>query len=67
MSWQTFKDNILRVANNPDGIPNIETIADLYANEYDAAIKRGGDTINKIKIQNGLPFSSRQFLAILKI
>ncbi len=47
MSWQTFKDNILRVANNPDGIPDIDTIADLYATEYDAAIKRGTDTVTR--------------------
>ena len=53
MSWQIFKDNILRVANNPDGIPDIDTIADLYATEYDAAIKRGNDIINGVSLKQG--------------
>jgi hypothetical protein len=53
MSWQIFKDNILRYANNPDAIQDIDTIAKVYATEYDAAIKRGGDTLNKIAVKKG--------------
>ena len=44
MSWQVFKDNILRYANNPDAIQDIDTVAKVYATEYDAAVKRGFDT-----------------------
>jgi hypothetical protein len=53
MSWQIFKDNILRYANNPDSIQDIDTVAKLYATEYDAAIKRGFDTINNISLAKG--------------
>ena len=53
MSWEIFKQNILRVANSPEGIPDTDTIANLYANEYDAAIKRGSDTINKVSLLQG--------------
>lgn len=64
MSWQTFKDNILRVSNNPEGIQNIETIADLYANEYDAAIKRGFDTANGTTVRSGDVASMKQFFLL---
>ena len=53
MSWEIFKQNILRVANNPDGIPDTDTVANLYATEYDAAIKRGHDTINNVTLMHG--------------
>lgn len=53
MSWDIFKQNILRVANNPDGISDIDSIAKLYATEYDAAIKRGSDTLNHISVKEG--------------
>jgi hypothetical protein len=53
MSWQIFKNNILAVAQNPDIIADIDTIANLYATEYDSAIKRGTDTLNKIPLMNG--------------
>lgn len=53
MSWEIFKQNILNVANNPEGIPDVDTIADLYAREYDAAIKRGGDSVNNVCIKRG--------------
>jgi hypothetical protein len=53
MSWETFKQNILRVANNPQSIDDIDIVAETYANEYDAAVKRGGDTINGVPIQRG--------------
>ena len=45
MSWEVFKQNILLRANNPGGIPDIDTVAKLYATEYDAAIKRGFNTL----------------------
>ena len=53
MSWQQFKNNIQRVSDNPAGIPDTATIAKLYAQEYDACMKRGGDTINRVAIQKG--------------
>lgn len=53
MSWQTFKDNVLKYANNPDSIQDIDTIARVWATEYDAAIKRGGDTVNRIAVKEG--------------
>jgi len=53
MSWEIFKQNILNVANNPEGISDIDTIANLYATEYDSAIKRGGDFVNKVAIKQG--------------
>jgi len=53
MSWQIFKDNILRYANSPESIQDIDTVAKLYATEYDAAIKRGSDTLNHVSIKKG--------------
>jgi hypothetical protein len=53
MSWETFKQNILRVANNPQSINDIDIVAKTYATEYDAAVKRGGDTVNGIPIERG--------------
>jgi hypothetical protein len=53
MSWQVFKNNVLRYADNPDSIQDIDTIAKVLATEYDAAIKRGGDTVNKIAVKQG--------------
>ena len=53
MSWQTFKDNILKLSNSPESIADIDTVAKAYATEYDAAIKRGKDPINQISIEKG--------------
>ena len=53
MSWSIFKQNILNQTQNPDSIQSIDQFARLYAQEYDAAIRRGGDLINQIPIQNG--------------
>ena len=36
MSWETFRENILRVVTNPESIKSTDTIADLYATEYEA-------------------------------
>jgi hypothetical protein len=53
MSWETFKQNILRVANSPEGIADINVVAESYAKEYDAAVKRGFDTQHKIPLVSG--------------
>jgi hypothetical protein len=53
MSWETFKQNVLRVANNPQSINDIDIVAKTYATEYDDAVKRGGDSINGIAIERG--------------
>jgi len=53
MSWEIFKNNILAKANNPDSIKDIDTVAKLWATEYDACMKRGGDTINRVAIKQG--------------
>jgi hypothetical protein len=53
MSWEIFKNNILAKANNPDSIKDIDTVAKTYAREYDAAIKRGKDTIEGVSLQKG--------------
>jgi hypothetical protein len=64
MSWQLFKQNILAVANRPEGIPDIDTIAKLYADEYDAAVKRGGDLLHGIPIANGNKLVMEQFFKL---
>jgi hypothetical protein len=53
MSWETFKQNILRVANSPEGISDIDVVAEAYAKEYDAAIKRGFDRQHSIPLISG--------------
>jgi hypothetical protein len=53
MSWEIFKQNILRMSNNPNGIPDIDTVARTYAREYDAAVKRGFDIQNNISVKRG--------------
>ena len=53
MSWGLFKQNIKRRWDRPDTIEDIDTVAKLWANEYDAAIKRGKDATNFVTLQNG--------------
>jgi hypothetical protein len=53
MSWETFKQNVLRVANSPEGISDIDVVAESYAKEYDSAVKRGFDTQHKISLVSG--------------
>jgi LAS superfamily LD-carboxypeptidase LdcB len=53
MSWQTFKDNILQLSNSPESINDIDLVAKTYATEYDAAIKRGKDSLHQISLQKG--------------
>jgi hypothetical protein len=53
MSWEVFKQNILRVSDSPESINSTDMIADLYAKEYDAAIKRGFDSTHKVTLKSG--------------
>jgi hypothetical protein len=53
MSWELFKQNILRVANSPEGISDIDVVAESYAKEYDAAVKRGFDRTHSIPLVSG--------------
>ena len=53
MSWETFKQNILRLAQNPESINDIEVVATAYATEYDEAIKRGKDNLFQAKFKMG--------------
>ena len=53
MSWALFKSNILR-RTNPSVLENsIDDIANIWATEYDSAVKRGNDLVNFISVQNG--------------
>jgi hypothetical protein len=61
MSWQKFKDNIQKVANDPGSILDTDTVAKLYAEEYDACMKRGGDTTNRVAIAQGNVELMRKF------
>ena len=53
MSWELFKQNILRVANSPEGISDIDVVAESYAKEYDSAVKRGFDRTHSIPLVSG--------------
>jgi hypothetical protein len=53
MSWEIFKQNILKVSNSPESVNSTDMIADLYAKEYDAAIKRGFDSTHKVTLKRG--------------
>ncbi len=53
MSWALFKNNILKYANNPNSLPDLNKVAKLWTTEYDAAIKRGYDTVNFVKVKQG--------------
>ena len=54
MSWGLFKRNILR-KTNPNRNPSLDInqVATIWAEEYDAAVKRGKDFINFESIQTG--------------
>jgi hypothetical protein len=64
MSWEIFKNNILNVANNPDQILSIEQVAELYAREYDFAIKRGRDTVHSVPLQTGNVEAMKQLFVV---
>jgi hypothetical protein len=67
MSWQNFKETILRVANSPESIPDRNTVAKLYADAYDTAIKNGGDSRHTIPLKSGNVELMRQgFLSALE-
>jgi hypothetical protein len=53
MSWATFKSNILNKANSPENIEDIDFVANLWATEYDKAIKAGKDLLHMVSLQNG--------------
>jgi hypothetical protein len=53
MSWDIFKRNVLRVMRNPQSINDIDLVARTFAIEYDSAIRRGGDTVNRVAIKIG--------------
>ena len=53
MSWEIFKQNILRRANSPESIQDVDAVAKLWATEYDACMKRGGDVVNRVAIKKG--------------
>lgn len=53
MSWDIFRRNILRYVSRPETIVDINVLARLWAREYDAAIKRGGDTVNGVPLIAG--------------
>jgi hypothetical protein len=53
MSWALFKSNILKYANNPNTLPDLKNVANLWTSEYDAAVKRGYDTVNFVKVKQG--------------
>ena len=53
MSWQLFKQNILRRMDNPQSITDVEQFADLITNEYDLLIKKGTDTFNLVPFKRG--------------
>lgn len=53
MSWEIFKQNMLRTLNNPAAIKDIDVVAEKWATEYDAAVKRGFDVINQVTLKKG--------------
>lgn len=52
MSWSIFKSNVLRKTNT-DNNNSVDEVAKIWAEEYDAAIKRGKDLVNLESIQTG--------------
>lgn len=61
MSWEVFKQNVLRQVT--PGVTDIDTVANIYATEYDNAIKSGYDTVNKqtVKESTGFQFMKSLF------
>ena len=53
MSWEIFRKNILQISLRPENIGNTDIIAKTYAREYDLAVRRGGDIVNKVPLQKG--------------
>ena len=69
MSWSLFKNNILR-KTNPINNPslNINKVATIWADEYDAVVKRGNDLLNLESVQTGNKELAKAFfqIALLK-
>jgi lysophospholipase L1-like esterase len=53
MSWQLFKKNLINRICNAKQVPDIEYVAKAFAEEYDAAVKRGGTIPDNIKVTKG--------------
>ena len=54
MSWALFKRNVLRKTNpNKNPSLDINQVATVWAEEYDACVKRGKDFINLESVQTG--------------
>lgn len=53
MSWSLFTSNVLERLNNPNSIESIDDVAELYATEYDKAVKGGFDVVHFIPITTG--------------
>jgi lysophospholipase L1-like esterase len=53
MSWQLFKKNLINRICNAKQVPDIEYVAKAFAEEYDAAVKRGGTMPDNIKVTKG--------------
>lgn len=68
MSWEIFKQNMLRTLNSPESLTNLDIVADKWTKEYDAAVKRGFDTINQVTLKQGNTEIMKQLikLALLK-
>lgn len=68
MSWNVFKNNVLRYADNPKSIINVDQIANLYAVEYDMAIRRGRDSLHGVSVLNtNLPALIQSFQTSFRI
>ncbi len=68
MSWNVFRNNIIRFSNNTDAIRNTEQVANTYAIEYDAAVRRGSDALHMIPVlSTNLPALIQSFqIAMIK-
>ncbi len=53
MSWNLFKQNIINRLCNAKQVPDINYVAKTFAEEYDAAVKRGGTIPDNIKVISG--------------
>jgi hypothetical protein len=53
MSWGLFKRNILRKTNPNYNTLDVNKVAKIWADEYDACVKRGRDLLNQESINRG--------------
>ena len=67
MSWQLFKRNLISRLCDAKQVPDIETVAKAFAQEYDAAVKRGGTIPDNIKVSKGnVEIMEKLFLTALQ-